>query len=83
MTGSRRIVAAIGRNDSFGGADRIRTATLDYLGEVVAGGDIQGDESKERTVTCWYLSPDDVKRIPEFELRDFREVIYTQCLPFM
>ena len=34
------MVAAIGRNDSFGGADRIRTATLDYLGEVVAGGDI-------------------------------------------
>ena len=53
---------------------------MDYLGEVVAGGEI---DSVERDVSCLFLTVEDIKRIPEFDLRNFRETIFTQNLPFM
>ena len=83
--GNRRNISVIGRNDSFGGSERIKIATLDYLGEIVAGCDIQSGPAAaaERTVSCHYLTPEDMRRIPEFELKNFSEVIHESNMPFM
>ena len=108
--GNTKTVSVIGRNDSFGGSEKLKIAvsisrcssvknaqvtvscgydakleicflqTLDYLGEIVAGGEI---DSVERDVSCLYLTIDDIKRIPEFDLKNFRETIFSQNLPFM
>lgn len=78
--GNSKTVSVIGRNDSFGGAERLKVATLDYLGEIVAGGEI---DSVERNVSCLFLTIEDIKRIPEFDLKNFRETIFAQNMPFM
>ena len=56
---------------------------MDYLGEIVAGSDLGYNGGGERSVTCLHLTVEDIKRIPEFELRNFRDVIHNQNFPFM
>ena len=60
---------------------------MDYLGDIVAGGEVEMYSDKkipkteqwfqrnERDVSCWHLSMEDMRRIPEFEIRCACEVI--------
>lgn len=82
--GKKRLVAIIGRNDSFGGASLNKIATLDFLGEIVAGASLnKDDQSSEKPVTVWHLSIDSLQRIPEYELKQLKETMFQQSLSFM
>mmetsp|Transcript_6554 Transcript_6554/g.7845 ORF Transcript_6554/g.7845 Transcript_6554/m.7845 type:complete len:93 (+) Transcript_6554:716-994(+) len=83
----KKIVCVIARNDSFGASSLLKLATMDYLGDVCAGGEAEQFAEKsekanttwiqanERDVNCWHLTVEDMRRIPEFELNCISETI--------
>ena len=99
----KKIICVIARNDSFGGSMQLKISvslifafvilfclqTMDYMGDVVAGGDIKPEKGKgqskhiESELVCWYLPIEGLRRIPEFELNFARSNLKAQNKPFM
>ena len=78
--------------------DVIFLKTLDYLGDMVAGGEIKhsynttepdANEVEEKSTTneqslkCWHIPQEGLRRIPEIELMYARKILLQQNLPFM